>query len=56
MTPTPLHPTRAAERAQAFTLIEILIVLAILHIGGALMHIFKRDGVFRRLAVSGKHC
>jgi len=36
MTPTRLHPTRAAERAQAFTLIEILIVLAILGIVAAI--------------------
>jgi cytochrome b561 len=36
-----------------FTLHEIagkaLIALAILHIGGALMHVFKRDGVMRRM-------
>jgi len=30
---------------------KVLIVLAILHIGGALMHIFKRDGVFRRMSL-----
>ena len=28
---------------------KILIALAVLHIGGAFMHIFKRDGVFRRM-------
>ena len=34
---------------------KVLIALAVLHIGAAFLHIFKRDGVFRRMGFGNRN-